>query len=177
MGIFAWTAALALVAAVLIDVGSAQAVSRVVAYGKPGKVELPKTQGYRPASENPQVIFPTHAIRRSPLAPRSRQKICTTLQIWGQVGSPPTSWAVKASSRTFCGWIVPGNYASVGKWGWQGVAGTPYHAEFVVAWATKTRKLAKAIYDFNTVNDYSCATRFCFIETDQQTNFAYIAFN
>ncbi len=95
------------------------------------------------------------------------------------MGSPPTTWTVKASSRNFCGWIVPGNYASVGTWSWEDTAGitTPYHAEFVVTWATRKRKLAKASYDFNRVDDYQCVTRFCFIDTDQPTNFAYIAFN
>jgi hypothetical protein len=64
------------------------------------------------------------------------------------VGSP-SKWAVKASSPNFCGWISPGNSASVGRWGWEGAAGTPTpnHAEFVVTWATRTRKRAKASYD------------------------------
>ena len=169
---------MACVVVALIDVAPVQAVTKHVFYGRPGKVQLPKTQGYHAsATQNPQVIFPTHSIRRSPLAPGTRQKICTTLQIWGQVGSPPTAWAVKASSRNFCGWIVPGNFASVGKWSWEGAVGTPYHAEFVVTWATRTRKLAKASYNFNSVDDYQCLTRFCFIDTDQPTNFPYIAFN
>lgn len=177
MGICAWTAALAFVVAALIDVGSAQAVTGHVLYGRPGKVQFVKMQGFHAAPQNPQVIFPVHWIRRSPLAPRSRQKICTTLQIWTPVGSPPSAWAVRASSRNFCGWIVPGNYAGVGKWSWEGAVDTPYHAEFIVTWATRTRRLAKASYDFNTLNDYQCVTRFCFVDTDSTTNFPYIAFN
>jgi hypothetical protein len=174
--ICALTAAVACVVAALIDVASVQAVTKHVFYGRPGKVQLLKMQGFREPPQNPQVIFPTHSIRRSPLAPGTRQKICTTLQIWSQVGTPPSAWAVKASSRNFCGWIVPGNYASVGKWSWEGAAGTPYHAKFVVTWATRTRKLAKASYDFNGVDDYHCLSRFCLIDTDQTTNVPYIAF-
>jgi hypothetical protein len=174
----AQTVALACALAALIEVGSVQAATRRVSYGKPGKVQVLRIEGsHGVAAENPLVAFPAHWIRRSPLAKGQRQKVCTKLQIWTAVGSPPTAWAIKASSRNFCAWLKPNTYVNIGKWSWPGVVGTPYHAEFVVTWATRKRKLAKATFDFNTLDDYKCLTRFCFIDTDQATSFPYISFN
>jgi hypothetical protein len=178
--ICARTVALACALAALIQVGSVQAATRHVAYGKPGKVQLLKIEGsHAVAADKPLVVFPGHWIRRSPLAAGAgkRQRVCTKLQIWTQVGSPPTSWAVRASSRNWCAWLKPNTQVNIGKWSWPGTVGTPYHAEFVVTWATRTRKLAKATYDFNALLDYTCVTRFCLVDTDQTTNFPYIAFN
>jgi hypothetical protein len=163
-------------AAAVLGVGPASAVTPHVVYGKPGSVQLVDVEGSRHAGENPHVIFPTHTIRRSPLAPKDRQKICTAFQIWVPATAPATGWVLQTSSPTFCGWIARYHYAGVNEWQWEGAIGMRYHAEFVVTWATKKRKkLARATYDFDKTDDYKCDTRFCFIgaETD---NIPYFSF-
>jgi hypothetical protein len=159
----------------LVAAASAQAVGRQVFYGKPGSVQIVKTQGSQVASQKPQVIFPAHTLKLSPLASKTRQKICITFQIFIQAAAPSTAWVLKASSPTFCGWIRPGPGANIGAWNWQGESGVPYHAKYVVTWATKKRKLAKASYDFNSVDDYQCVTRFCSID-QTATSVPYISF-
>jgi hypothetical protein len=162
--------------AALIGVGSAQAVSIHVSYGRAGKVQLLKTQGYHAVNQNPFVIFPAHWIRRSPLAPRKRQYICTTEQIWEQVGYPYFNWIVTAKRPNDCAWTDPGYQSNIDKWAWQGVFGTAYHAKIVVTWAAQARGLAKATYDFNSVSDYQCVTSLCYIDVDQENKVAFIAF-
>jgi hypothetical protein len=187
-------AALALVAFLAaIGVGSAQAVVRHVAYGKPGKAETPKIQGSNPdTKQKPFVIFPKRGIWRSPAkAGQGKvQTVCTQMQIWTPVGTPTSSWSLKTSSKNYCGPVKPSERAQMGQWSWMGDVATPYHAEFVITWsATTTKKakhkkpkrqvvkLAKATYDFNSASDYTCITLFCLIDTDPATHFPYVSFN
>jgi hypothetical protein len=158
----------------LLAAGAAQAVGRKVAYGKPGNVQIQKMQGSRQTGQNPTIIFPAHWIKRSPLAPKLKQKICITFQVSVPATAPATGWVVKAT-KTFCGQIIPGNYAGVGSWNWQGETGVQYHTSYVVTWSTKKKKLAKATYDFNTTDDYTCVTRYCFVDKDAQ-NVPFISF-
>ena len=65
----------------------------------------------------------------------------------------------------------------MGEWRWTGTVATPYHAEYVVTWSTKKRKLAKATYDFNVADDYQCTSLFCLVDTDPTTHYSYISFN
>jgi hypothetical protein len=186
--------ALALVAFLAaIGVGSAQAVVRHVAYGKPGKAETPKIQGFHPDSKQPPtVIFPKRGIWRSPAkAGQGKvQTVCTQMQIWIPVGTPTTSWRLKTPSKNYCGPVKPSERAQMGQWNWTGDVATPYHAEFVITWsATVTKKaknkkpkrqvvkLGKATYDYNSAADYTCITLFCLVDTDSGTNFPYLSFN
>jgi hypothetical protein len=186
--------ALALVALLAaVAVGSAQAVVRHVVYGKPGKVETPKIQGSNPdTKQKPFVIFPTRKIWRSPAqAGQGKvQTICTQMQIFIPVGTPPNSWTPKDKSKNYCGTVKPSELAQMGQWSWMGDVATPYHAEFVITWsATVTKKvkhkkprrvvakLGKAIYDYNSAADYTCVTLFCLVDTDPGTHFPYVSFN
>jgi hypothetical protein len=172
--------ALACFVAALVVAGSAQAVSRHVAYGKAGNVQLTKIQGsHVKSTDAPLVIFPTHLIRRTTMKAGvgKTQKVCIMMQVWVQVGNPPTSWAVKAHSKNYCTLLPPGTWAKMGQWSWTGAVATPYHAEYVVTWSTKKRKLAKATYDFNLADDYQCLSLFCLVDTDATTHYSYISFN
>jgi hypothetical protein len=145
---------------------SAAAVARKPAYGKPGSVQLKSIQGGwvgQAPDVKPEVIFPQHAIQRSPAARRDSQKICTVFQVLAPPTAPATTWAVVAHSPAFCKWIIPGNHEVIGNWIWaDGKPGVSYHAQFIVTWSTKKKKkLARATYDFNTLNDYSCITTRC----------------
>jgi hypothetical protein len=163
-----------------LGVGSAQAVVRHIAYGKPGKADTPKIQGsHAKSTDKPFVIFPQRDIWRSPAkaAKNKVQTICTQMQIWVPVGTPPNAWTLKDKSKNYCGNIKPGNRARMGAWSWMGDVATPYHAEFVITWSWKKRKLAKATYDYNSPSDYSCVTLYCLIDTDPGTHFPYVSFN
>ena len=166
--------------AALIAATSAQAAKRHVAYGKPGNVQVTKIQGqHDSATTPPVVIFPTHLIRRTTMKAGvgKTQKVCIMMQIWVQVGNPPTAWTVKAHSKNYCTLLPPGTWAKMGQWNWTGTVATPYHAEYVVTWSTKKRKLAKATYDFNVADDYQCLSLFCLVDTDPTTHFPYISFD
>jgi hypothetical protein len=186
--------ALALVALLAaIGVGSAQAVVRHIAYGKPGKAETPKIQGSNPdTKQKPFVIFPKRGIWRSPAkAGQGKvQTVCTQMQIWVPVGTPPNNWTLEDKSKNYCGTVKPSERAQMGQWNWMGDVATPYHAEFVITWSTTTTKktknkkpkrvvskLGKATYDYNSASDYTCITLFCLIDTDPGTNFSYVSFN
>jgi hypothetical protein len=191
-----WTAATALALVALlaaIGVGSAQAVVRHIAYGKPGKAETPKIQGSNPdTKQKPFVIFPKRGIWRSPAkAGQGKvQTVCTQMQIWVPVGTPPSAWTLKDKSPNYCGKVKPSERAQMGQWSWMGDVATPYHAEFVITWSATTAKktknkkpkrvvtkLGKATYDYNSASDYTCITLFCLIDTDPGTHFPYVSFN
>ena len=173
--------ALALVAFLAaIVVGSVQAATRHVAYGKPGKADTPKIQGSNPdTKQKPFVIFPKRKIWRSPAkAGKGKvQTICTQMQIWVPVGTPPTSWILKDKSKNYCGKVKPNELAQMGQWSWMGDVATPYHAEFVITWSVGKKKLGKATYDYNASSDYTCITLFCLVDTDPGTHFPYVSFN
>jgi hypothetical protein len=186
--------ALALVALfAALGVGSAQAVVRHIAYGKPGKADTPKIQGSNPdTKQKPFVIFPKRGIWRSPAkAGQGKvQTVCTQMQIWVPVGTPPNNWKLHDHSPNYCGTVKPSERAQMGQWNWMGDVATPYHAEFVITWsATTTKKmknkkpkrvvtkLGKATYDYNSASDYTCITLFCLIDTDPGTHFPYVSFN
>jgi hypothetical protein len=178
--VFGIVFALAFLVAASIEVASVQAATRHIGYGKPGKVETPKVQGsHSNAADKPLVIVPKHKLWRSPAKTGvgKRQKVCNQMQIWTQVGSPPSSWSVKTASKNYCTWFKPNQLGEMGEWRWQGEVATPYHVEFVVTWATQKRKLAKATYDYNVAGDYKCLTLFCLVDTDPTTNFPYVSFN
>jgi hypothetical protein len=166
----------ACVVAIAGGAGTAWAFTTQVAYGKPGKVQLVKTEGEYKAPANPKLTFPKHIIRRSPMAKRERQKICSSLQIWTQAEAAPHTWGLKVTNGTKCAWIAPGDAAVVAAWTWEGETFTPYHTKFVVTWATKKRKLAKATYDFNKTTDYKCTTDACLVSTDMNKQVAFIIF-
>ena len=176
-----------------IGAGSAQAVVRHIAYGKPGKADTPKVQGSNPDSkQKPFVIFQKRGIWRSPAkAGQGKvQTVCTQMQIWTPVGTPPSSWSLKAHSPNYCGKVKPSERAQMGQWSWMGDVATPYHAEFVITWSAMTTKktknkkpkkaltkLGKATYDFNAASDYQCVSLFCLVDTDPGTHFPYVSFN
>ena len=171
---------LVLLVAASIGAASVQAAARHVSYGKPGKVETPKIQGsHSKAADKPLVIVPKHKLWRSPAKAGvgKRQKVCNQMQIWTQVGSPPTAWKIYKTSPNYCTWFKPTQLGEMGDWSWVGEVATPYHVEFVVTWATQKRKLAKATYDYNVAGDYKCLTLFCLVDTDPTTNCPYVSFN
>jgi hypothetical protein len=162
--------------AAAVGVGPADAITPKVAYGKPGPVQLLPIEGSRVVNEDPRIAFPQHVVQRSAAARKDRQRICTALQIWAPATPPATGWVLSASSPTWCAWTNPGDRIRVNRYYFEGTFGVEYHAEFFVSWATKKRKkLARATYDFNNVNDYKCMTRFCFI--DQAADVPYISFS
>jgi hypothetical protein len=156
------------VAALVVLAGSAGAVLPKRLYGKPGKVQLVTVQGARTSkTEKPTITFPVHTIRRSALAPKDAQKICTTFKILTPAVAPATGWIVTSTSPGHCGWVKPGYYQRINNWAWQAEFGTNYHVQYDVAWATKKKKkLAAATYDFNTTTDYKCATLYCLVLAD-----------
>jgi hypothetical protein len=156
--------------AAAVNVASTDAVTPHVVYGKPGPVQLVRTEGQKATGANPYVVFPQHIVQRSAAARKDRQRICTALQIWIPATPPATGWAMTASSPTWCAWTTPGQRIRVNAWGWEATYGVPYHTEFLVTWATKKRKkLARATYDFDKIDDYKCVTRFCYISSDKAT--------
>jgi hypothetical protein len=171
---------LVLLVAASIGAASVQAAARHVTYGKPGKVETPKVQGsHSNSADKPLVVVQKHKLWRSPAKAGvgKRQKVCNQMQIWTQVGSPPSSWKPYKTSPNYCTWFKPNQLGQMGEWRWVGEVATPYHVEFVVTWATQKRKLAKATYDYNVASDYQCLSLFCLVDTDPATNFPYISFN
>jgi hypothetical protein len=179
-------AACALVALLaVIGIGSAQAMTRHVVSGKPGKTltpngQIPKIQGsHAKSADKPVVIFPARDIWRSPAKAGAGkvQTICTQMQIWTSVGTPPSSWRLLASSKNYCLKVKPGTRERLGSWGWQGEVATLYHAEVVITWAVGKKRLAKAIYDYNLASDYTCVTLYCLTDTDPGTHFPYVSFN
>jgi hypothetical protein len=161
--------------AVAVGVVPARAITPHVVYGKPGAVQLVPTEGSRLSGENPRITFPQHIVARSAAARKVRQRICTALQLWIPATPPATGWVMKSSSPTWCAWTDPGDRIRVNRYYFEGAVGTKYHTQFVVTWATKKKKkLARATYDFDKVDDYKCATRFCFV--DQDPSGSYISF-
>lgn len=156
---------LALIAAVAV-VSSAWAVGRKVAYGKPGAVQIQRIEGFRDASKKPYISFPKHTMKRSSKAPRDSQRICTFFEVTKPATAPATGWVVAGKSKTYCVWVVPGNWALIGNWNFSNIQpGVQYHGRYTVTWATKKKKkLARATYDFNLVDDYKCTSLGCLVD-------------
>jgi hypothetical protein len=116
-------------------------------------------------SDNPSIVFPKHTIQRSSLAPRSLQRVCTSFQVTQAPSPPATTWPIVYTSGQYCTWLRPGFYALLGDHPWTDAkTQVEYHVSFVVSWSTKTKKkLARATYDFDTVNDYKCLTTICHV--------------
>jgi hypothetical protein len=152
------------VAAVCVLAPAAVSVVRKPAYGKAGDVRIVPIQG-GVVNGAPAITFPKHRIKRSSKAPRDSQKICTTFQVLIPATPPATGWVVKASSKNYCAWNLPGSIEEIGDWVWPATPGVQYHGQFTVTWATKKKKkLARATYDFNGVNDYACVSTRCFVD-------------
>jgi hypothetical protein len=158
----------------LVGAGPAGAVVRKVFYGRPGRISLPVVQGYHALNEQPLIHFAQRNIFRAPGAPRSTQRICSTHQVLAQRGPPYYGWAVVARFPS-CSWLRPGYEFTRNAFNWQAGFGTGYHVVVVVTWRTRTRKLAKASWDYNNAADYQCLTDGCEAGVDS-TNVAYIGF-
>jgi hypothetical protein len=168
------------VAALLVLAGSTQAALPKTLYGKPGKVQLLKIMGARPATpaDKPTLTVPEHIIYRSAakVARRDRQRICTTVKVLTPATTPATGWVVTAKGKALCGWVPVGRAQQLGPWVWQAAPGVEYHVQYDVTWATKKRKkLAGATYDFNTVEDYNCTTVACLVDQGADS-IPYISF-
>ncbi len=169
------------IAAVALLAGSAEAVTRTPAYGKPGAVGLFPVQGGFVNSDHPSITFPKHVIARSRSAPRSVQRFCTFFQVTQAPVPPATTWTVAYTSKQFCASLPPGAKAEIGNHVWTGQTNGPktsveYHARFVVTWAVKKKRLARATYDFTSVGDYKCLTTICHVG-QAADNTAYILFD
>jgi hypothetical protein len=172
-----WLCVLAAILAVLVGAGSAKAVVVHVFYGHRGGVQLLKTQGSVQYPNFPYVIFPKHWIVRSPLARHRNQWICETEKVTNEVGYPYFNWVIAGTRTKMCAWTGRSDYITVPEWDWQGDYFQAYHARFIVTWQTRKRLLAKASYDFNSMDDYSCQTTYCRTSVDREHNVAWIMFS
>src|SRR5262249_35217843 len=148
-------AALSTLAVVLICTTAAEAFTPRDVYGRPGKVIMPVVRGNHGVDQIPVVDFPAVGkVYRSPMAPRTRQKICISYRVWSYDNY--AGWLPLETEAPACTWTPRGYHMVPNDWSVQVEPNNGARATAVITWQTTTRLLARETVDWNQQGDYSC---------------------
>jgi hypothetical protein len=147
-------------AAALAAPSTAPALTRTVDYGQPGAAQMRSVRGWwNPNGGRLRVA--SRYVHRTTQSPET-QTICTEFTVYRftpEYFEEP--WAFDATKR-FCSTAAPGRRAHFPTWRYSALAYSSYNLNVTITWSVKGGAgLASALYDYDVVADYRCATKNC----------------